>query len=278
MSPAAKVTAKPACVFDVFDLRPVAGSAAQRTLATETPIAISFLGIGYAVMMATPADLEDFAAGFSLSERIIDRLDQLKSISIAQESRGLLLNIEVAADREEVVLERVRHRAGESSCGLCGIENLDQAIRPLPKLGKPPVIDRKHLFEALEMLRDHQSLNAATGSVHGAASFAPDGTFVACREDVGRHTAFDKLIGHSLRTGRSLDDGFVVLTSRCSYELVEKSALAGVTLLLTVSAPTSLAVERAREAGLTLIALARSDSMLVMSDPHSRFTATGTIA
>ena len=224
-------------------------------------------------MMASPSDLEDFAVGFAFTERIVEDLDQIIDIAVEEDERGILLNVEVSREREPVVLNRVRHRASESSCGLCGIENLDQALRPLPRVGIPPEVDRKLLFEALERIREHQQLNADTGAVHGAAYFASDGSLVSVREDVGRHNAFDKLIGDALRSGRFLGDGFVVLTSRCSYELVEKAALAGVSLLLTVSAPTTLAVERAREAGLTLVALARSDSMLVISDPHMRFPA-----
>lgn len=243
----------------------------ERAVAAEVPVAISFLGIGYAVMMATPADLEDFAVGFAHSERIIDDAGQVTDISIADEDRGLLLNVELVSERHDAVLQRVRHRASESSCGLCGIENLDQALRPLPNVSRPSQIDRAVLFAALEEIGDHQSLNHETGAVHAAALFGADGSLIALREDVGRHNAFDKLIGHCLRERVDRSRSFALLTSRCSYELVEKAALAGIPLLVTVSAPTSLAVERAREAGLTLIALARSDEMLVVSDPHGMF-------
>jgi FdhD protein len=243
----------------------------ERILAAEVPVAVSFLGIGYAVMMATPADLEDFAVGFALSERIIDRADQVIDIAVSEEERGLLLNIEVEPERHDRVIERVRHRASESSCGLCGIENLDQALRPLPRVPHPREIDRAVLFRALDVLREHQPLNQSTGAVHAAALFAKDGALIAVREDVGRHNAFDKLIGHCERQRIDRSRGFALLTSRCSYELVEKAALARIPLLLTVSAPTSLAVQRAQEAGLTLIALARADEMLVVSDPYGMF-------
>jgi FdhD protein len=234
-------------------------------------VAVSFLGIGYAVMMATPADLEDFAVGFALSERIIDRADQVIDIAVSDEERGLLLNIEVEPERHDRVIERVRHRASESSCGLCGIENLDQALRPLPRVPHPPKIDRAVLFRALDSIREQQPLNSETGAVHAAALFDTNGALIAVREDVGRHNAFDKLIGHCERQQIDRARGFALLTSRCSYELVEKSALGRIPLLMTVSAPTSLAVERAQEAGLTLIALARPDEMLVVSDPHGMF-------
>lgn len=234
-------------------------------------MAVSFLGIGYAVMMATPADLDDFAVGFALSERIVERGDQVTDIAVSEEERGLLLNIEVEPERHDRVIERVRHRASESSCGLCGIENLDQALRPLPQVPRPLPIDRSALFKALDVLREHQPLNRETGAVHAAALFDAEGALIAVREDVGRHNAFDKLIGHCERRGIDRSRGFALLTSRCSYELVEKAALARIPLLMTVSAPTSLAVQRAREAGLTLIALARTDGMLVVSDPHGMF-------
>ncbi len=243
----------------------------QREVAAEVPIAISISGFGYAVMMATPVDLEDFAYGFALSERLIEAPGQVERIGIRHEPRGVLLDLWLDASRHALVLERVRHRIGESSCGLCGIENLDQALRPLPRVAAPETIMPEAIFAALDQLSSHQPLSNATGAVHAAALADASGRIVAAREDVGRHNAFDKLIGHALRQGLALDAGIVLLSSRCSYELVEKAALAGVRLLVTVSAPTTLAVERAQAAGLTLIALARSDEMLVAADPYAVF-------
>jgi FdhD protein len=246
-------------------------AAQQRRVPVETPVAVSFLGIGYAVMMATPKDLEDFAFGFARSERLIDAAAEVAGIELRAEEKGVLLGIELVPERHDRVLARVRHRVGESSCGLCGIENLEQALRPLPKLPRPARIRAAAIFRALEEIRAHQPLNATTGAVHAAAFCGADGQVLAAREDVGRHNAFDKLVGHCLREGRDMAAGFAVLTARCSYELVEKASLAGIPLLVTISAPTSLAVERAEEAGLTLVALARSDSVLVMCDPHGLF-------
>ena len=246
-------------------------AAQQRPVPVEAPIAISVLGIGYAVMMATPADLEDFAIGFARSERLIDGAADVTGIAIGEEERGVLLGIELVAERHDRVLQRVRHRVGESSCGLCGIENLEQALRPLPTLPAPAPIGPAAIFRALETIRAHQPLNGETGAVHAAALCDAQGDVIAAREDVGRHNAFDKLVGHCLREERDMSGGFVLLTARCSYELVEKAALAGAPLLVTISAPTSLAIERARQAGLTLVALARPDSMLVMTDPHGLF-------
>jgi FdhD protein len=259
--------------LDVARLTRDGVSADARRVAAEVPVAISFNGIGYAVMMATPADLEDFAVGFARSERLIDRAAEVKEIEVTETDQGMMLDVELAEERRELVFERVRHRIGESSCGLCGIENLDQALRPLPKL-RPWVMEipANDLFAALDKLSDHQPLNAETGTVHAAAFFSADARLMAAREDIGRHNAFDKLIGYLMRSGLDTAAGFALLTSRCSYELVEKAALAGIGLLVTVSAPTTLAVERAREAGLTLIALARPDEMLVMTDPWGLYT------
>lgn len=246
-------------------------AAQHRMVPVERPVAVSFLGIGYAVMMATPADLEDFAYGFARAERLIDAPADVVGVEIREEEKGVLLGIELAPGRHDRVLARVRHRVGESSCGLCGIENLEQALRPLPLLPAPARVEPAAIFRALEAIRAHQPLNAETGAVHAAALCDADGNVLAAREDVGRHNAFDKLVGHGLRAGLDMGAGFALLTARCSYELVEKAALAGIPLLVTISAPTSLAVERAKEAGLTLVALARSDSVLVMSDPHGLF-------
>lgn len=249
------------------------GSSADqpRAVPLEAPVAVSILGIGYAVMMATPADLEDFAYGFALAERLIDGAAEVTGVEIREEERGVLLGIELVPARHDRVLARVRHRAAESSCGLCGIENLEQALRVLPTVPPPARIEAAAIFRALEAIRAHQPLNAETGAVHAAAYCDAEGNVVAAREDVGRHNAFDKLVGHCLREGRAMGAGFALLTARGSYELVEKAALAGAPMLVTISAPTSLAVARAKEAGLTFVALARADSLQVMNDPHGLF-------
>src|SRR5687768_11722923 len=147
-------------------ITPGGQGARDRAIASEVPVAISVCGFGYAVMMATPADLEDFAWGFALSERLIDRAEQVDQVGVRPEARGILLDIWLADECRERVVERVRHRVGESSCGLCGIENLDQALRPLPAVLPPALIGPDAIFAALEALRDHQPLNAETGAVH----------------------------------------------------------------------------------------------------------------
>lgn len=233
-----------------------------REIAVEQPVAIEFNGMGYAVLMATPGDLEDLIFGFALTERLIDGADDLIGVDVFERPDGTIARATLSERCAGRVLDRVRHRVSESSCGLCGIENLEQALRPLPRLdpADPPSDDA--IFRALAALGDRQPLNRKTGAMHAAAACARDGTIQLVREDVGRHNAFDKLLGAMLRGGLEWRGGFALLSSRCSFELVEKAVLAGCPLLVTVSAPTSLAMQRAREAGLRIRVLARPDSIL----------------
>ena len=241
-----------------------AQSAATRPVPEERPIAIECNGIGYAVLMATPADLDDLITGFALAERLIERAGELAELDLHPADRGVIARATLIPQRAARVADRVRHRVSESGCGLCGIENLEQALRPLPRVTATSDADDAACFVALSALRDHQPLNRATGGVHAAALAAADGTIRLVREDVGRHNAFDKLIGAMARGGLGWDGGFALLSSRCSFELVEKAALANCPLLVTISAPTTLAVERAGEAGLRLVVLARPDTMLAV--------------
>lgn len=234
----------------------------DRPVAIETPVAIEINGLGYAVMMATPADLIDFAYGFCLSERLIDRAADLIDAETHEGERGTILRVTLVPDRVERVIERVRHRVSESSCGLCGIENLEQALRPLPPVTVRCDADNAAVFAALDALREHQPLSRETGAVHAAALCAADGAIRLAREDVGRHNAFDKLVGAMLRSDTYWEGGFALLSARCSYELVEKAVLAGAPMLVTISMATSLAIERAAAAGLPLRVLARPDAML----------------
>ncbi|KQS03462.1 formate dehydrogenase family accessory protein FdhD [Sphingomonas sp. Leaf357] len=240
------------------------GEAVTRAVAVERPIAIEFNGIGYAVMMATPADREDFAIGFALSERLIPGAASVLEIDVHPRPEGDILRVTLARECADGVLDRVRHRVSESSCGLCGIENLEQALRPLPAVTARSRADGPALFRALGDLRARQPLNRETGAVHAAALCSAAGEVLLVREDVGRHNAFDKLIGAMARAGIGWDGGFALLSSRCSYELVEKAALADCPLLVTISAATDLAIARAASCGLRLVMLARSDAMLAI--------------
>jgi len=243
----------------------------QRPIAVETPIAIEVNGIGYAVMMASPADLVDFATGFMLSERLVSSASQIQAIDAAQVARGWIVRIALDADAAEPVLERARMRVAESSCGLCGLENLEQLARPLPPIKALPRLEDSAIFRALALLGVRQPLSRETGAVHAAAFCAADGRILTVREDVGRHNALDKLLGALAIAGEDVTSGFLLLTARCSYELVEKTIVSGCPLLVTISAPTSMAIERAQAHGLTLVALARHDSILIANDPHGLF-------
>jgi FdhD protein len=234
----------------------------DRIVAVEAPVAIEVDGLGYAVLMATPNDLDDLAHGFALAERLVDHVGEVVEVDTHATEAGTLLRVTLVAERHDRVADRVRHRVSESSCGLCGIENLEQALRPLPMVTARSTAGDAALFAAAAALRDHQPLAQATGATHAAALCASDGSIRLVREDVGRHNAFDKLIGAMRRGGHDWDDGFALLSSRCSFELVEKAVLAGCPMLATLSAATTLAMDRAAAAGLALRTLVRADAML----------------
>ena len=240
-----------------------AGEAARVTqaVAAESPVALEVNGIAYAVLMATPADLADLATGFLFTERLIGGVDDMIAVRERPAEGGTVLDATITDPSR--LHARLRHRPSESACGLCGVESLAQALRPLPRIATPWQGDLSAVFAALAALPAHQALNRATGAAHAAALCGPGGDIRLVREDVGRHNAFDKLIGAMLLAGLGWDGGFALLSSRCSFELLEKAALSGCPMLATLSAPTSLAVERAAQAGLTLVALARADSLLV---------------
>lgn len=242
----------------------------DRGVAVETPIAIEVNGLGYAVLMASPGDLEDLVAGFLLTERLISAIDDIMDLSVTAVEKGIIARASLVPALTDAVLVRVRHRISESSCGLCGIENLEQAMRPLPHVSSHSAATDSAVFTALSLLRAHQTLNQITGAVHAAAACSASGDILLVREDVGRHNAFDKLIGAMLRQGRSWEDGFALLSSRCSYELVEKAVLSDCPMLVTISAPTRLAIARAEASGLALRVLARPDAYLIPVIPPPR--------
>lgn len=241
--------------------------AITRAVPVEAPVAIEYNGIGYAVMMATPDDLEAYAVGFTICEGLAASSADIRGVQVNEAAGGWIVRVRLAADRMDRVIERARTRASESSCGLCGIETIEEVLRPLQGAPRPVPTSRAALARALAALADHQPLGRATGAVHAAAFCDPGGAIRVAKEDVGRHNALDKLIGTLAIAGINPAAGFILLSARCSYELVEKAVRAGCPMLVTISAPTSLAVERAAAAGLTLVALARADSALVLNDP-----------
>ena len=234
----------------------------QRAVADEVPVALEVNGFGFAVLMASAADAEDLACGFLLSDRLIDSSSDIVAIACEPAQGGILVRITLVPHLTDRIGERIRPRLSDSSCGLCGIENIEQVMRPLPAVPKPSRAMPEAVVRARNELAQHQPLNAVTGAVHAAALARADGTLRLVREDIGRHNALDKLIGAMKRQDLSWDAGFVLMTSRCSYELVEKAVLAGCPMLATFSAPTGLAIDRARAAGLRLAVLARDDTFL----------------
>lgn len=235
----------------------------ERLLAVEAPVAIEINGLGYAVMMATPADLGDYAVGFCLSEQLIASPAQLLSAEASEvPAGGWMLRIQLAADDAAPLMERARLRLSEGSCGLCGIESLEQVLRPLPPVTARLDVDDAAIFRAVSALPELQPLGRVTRAVHAAAFCDLDGTVRLVREDVGRHNALDKLLGAMAQAGLGAGEGFIVLTARCSFELVQKAVLAGCPLLVTISAASTLAAQQAAAHGLRLVSLAREDSFL----------------
>lgn len=234
-------------------------------VADEVPVALQFNGISHAVMLATPLDLEDFAYGFSLSEGLVDRADDIHDVEVEVTSRGVVLHVEIASRCLARLKERRRTLAGRTGCGLCGAESLAQALPRCDRRVAPMVLEAESLACALAGMRAHQVLQGATGATHAAAWCGPSGELWRLREDVGRHNALDKLIGALARGRVDASTGFFAVTSRASYEMVQKTVRAGVGTLVAISAPTALAVETAQQAGLCLIGFARGRDWVAYS-------------
>lgn len=236
---------------------PLSAHEADDTLIEETPVALVYNGISHAVMLATPNDLEDFAYGFSLTEGIVARRQDVYGMDIVPVGNGVEVRIELAAERFAQLRHRRRTLAGRTGCGLCGVDSLAAALRPVAALEHRFGLSRAALARALDELGQEQSLHRLTGGAHAAAWVSASGQVQLVREDVGRHNALDKLIGAQLRWGNDPRAGFVLVTSRASYEMVHKTAAAGIACLVAVSAPTAHALRLAENAGLTLVGFAR---------------------
>ncbi len=249
--------------------RGVAGDTAiERPLADETPVGLLYDGCPHVVLMATPADVEDLAVGFTLSERIAGWAD-ITGVTVESLNEGLQVDVRLTAEgRKGRAAARSRSMEGRSSCGLCGVTRLAQAVRPLSPLAEGLTVRRGAIEAALDRLEQAQALGRLTRAMHAAAFADASGGVALLREDVGRHNALDKLVGGAARTGLDPATGFAVITSRCSYEMVEKAAVAGFPLLVAISAPTALAIRKARECGMTLVALARADGCTVFTGPE----------
>jgi FdhD protein len=237
-----------------------------RVVPDEVPLALVYNGHSQAVMMTTPADIEDFAVGFSLTEQIVESAAQISDIRYEVTAKGIRVDLQVpAAIADRLREERNRSLVGRTGCGVCGVDTLEQIERKLQPVARDARVNFTCVQEALSALSAQQLLNAEAHAIHAAALANREGRLLAVREDVGRHNALDKLIGAVAREGIQGSDGFCLITSRCSYEMVQKAAIAGFQILVAISAPTAPAVRIAEETGMTLIALARPDNMLVFA-------------
>lgn len=232
-------------------------------LVEETPVAMVYNGISHAVMLATPTELDDLALGFSLSEGILENPAQLYGLEIEHSADGISITMEIASRQFHALKNRRRALAGRTGCGLCGVDSLDGVARCHTPVRRGAALSAARMFAAVKALERHQPLRQATGAAHAAAWVDADGVIHQVREDVGRHNALDKLIGARARLGADNGEGFVLVSSRASYEMVQKSALAGIGALAAMSAPTALAVRLAEETGVSLVGFARQHSLVV---------------
>jgi FdhD protein len=237
-------------------------------VAEEVPVALVYNGVSHAVMLATPNDLEDFALGFSCTEGIAEGPAQIYGIEVQKEERGISVMLEIASSAFARLKERRRTLAGRTGCGLCGTDSLEQAVRSPVLLTGAQHFRAAAVSSALGQMRERQLLLGVTGASHAAAWCTPAGEIVLLREDVGRHNALDKLVGALLREGRAASAGFIVVSSRASYEMVQKTASTGVSLLAAVSGVTGLAIDTAQSCGVTLLGFARGQDLSVYSHPE----------
>jgi FdhD protein len=243
-------------------------SQAQRCVPEETAVALTVNGSTHAVMMATPADLDDFALGFSLTEGVIEQADEIDSVDIVTMPLGVEVRLWLKEGRAKTYVARKRSMAGPTGCGLCGVESLEAAMRPLPHVGKPQWrLTPQAITAAMASLDPAQKLNDATHAVHAAGFWTEAEGLVALREDVGRHNALDKLAGALVRLGRDASAGIIVMTSRVSVELIQKAARLNAPVLAAISVPTAAAIRLAEESGMTLIGVARRQDFEIFTHP-----------
>jgi FdhD protein len=234
----------------------------------EVPVALVYHGVPHVVMLATPTDLEDYAVGFTVSEGLVAHAGEIHSVEVAPGADSVEVRIGIAGERFAELLRRRRNLTGRSGCGLCGAETIEEAIRPPRKVGSGPTVSAADMHAALVQLESQQPVNARTGSIHAAAWVVPGAGIRLVREDVGRHNALDKVIGALVRAGADVGAGYALITSRASFEMVQKSATAGIAFVAAVSAPTALAIRMAERTGLTLVGFARPHSHVVYANPE----------
>ncbi len=254
--------------FEAITIADTGQTAQNWPVAEEVPVALIYNGTPHAVMMATPEDLEDFAVGFSLSEGIVNRADEIEEIAVSEVDAGITVNMWIADEQHTKLADQKRTMAGRSGCGLCGIESLEQAVRPLTPITSRNTFSIDQIRRGLDVLSGKQVINAETKSVHAAAWSTHAVDIDVVREDIGRHNALDKVVGAVARAGKDGAQGFLYLTSRCSYEMVQKANVLGVPLIVAISAPTALALDLAETNGMTIIGIARDDAMTIFTCPE----------
>ncbi len=252
----------------VWRFRDGVSSVSEDVLAVEVPVALEYNGISHAVMLASPADLEDFALGFSLTEGIIGDAAQFYGCEMEETAEGRLLHIDIATERFLKLKERRRNLTGRTGCGLCGTEALDQVVRPLPPVTHRHAVDASQLIAGMRAMHGLQPLQQLSGATHAAAWMNDAGDVVCVREDVGRHNALDKLLGALTRQKTDFTRGALLITSRASFEMVQKATTMNIGTMAAISAPTSFAVRLAEQAGLTLIGFMRDASYVVYAHPE----------
>jgi FdhD protein len=242
-------------------------TSASDLVAEEVPVALVYHEVPHVVMLATPADLEDYGVGFTLSEGLVARMDEIRGVEVTRGAGVADVHLSVAWERFTQLLQRRRNLAGRTGCGLCGAESAADAIRSPAPVPAGVTLSAAQLHAAIDELATRQPINERTGSVHAAAWVLPQAGIQLVREDVGRHNALDKTIGALARAGADFGSGYMLITSRASYEMVQKCATLGISLLVALSAPTAFAVRLAEQTGLTLVAFARRDRHVVYANP-----------
>lgn len=232
-------------------------------VAVEVPVALEYNGLSHVVMLASPAALEDFALGFSLSEGLLRDASELYDCEVTVQAEGILIRMQIASERFAAFKEQRRNMTGRTGCGLCGAETLAQVFRHPAAMAHSEPVPAQHLLDAMRAMQKQQTLQQQSGATHAAAWMNRQGEVICVREDVGRHNALDKLIGALAYAGTDFSQGAVLVTSRASYEMVQKSAMVGVSVVAAISAPTSLAVQLAKDSGVSLVGFMREQSYVV---------------
>jgi FdhD protein len=249
-------------------------SESQDVVAVEVPVALEYNGISHVVMLASPGALEDFALGFSLSEGLLTSASQLYDCEVVTQAQGLLIRMQIASERFALFKEQRRNMTGRTGCGLCGAETLEQVYRHPAVITHRHTVPAQQLFAGMQAMQALQPLQQQSGATHAAAWMNVEGEVVCVREDVGRHNALDKLIGALAYANTDFSQGAVLITSRASVEMVQKAAMMGIATVAAISAPTSLAVQLAKDSGVSLVGFMREQSYVVYAHPERIQQAT----